>query len=474
MNSSQTNDLNNTSELACKFHPLESAINYCPHCDVQFCESCSDESSVRHGRRSSELDSLPRCFICEGALEPIKGSQKIEPFWSRLGEIYKYPLSGEAISAIVGVSAITALIGNSSFFLLIPVVGMMLYSFACLRETAKGKLTAPGYDACFSGSIAPVFYLLIAFVVFGVWLYFAFSRFGVGLGIAVLVFLVLAIPAVVILIAVEEKLLPALNPAQLFEVMRSTGISYFVMLLFLVIMMSSVAAIGAVIGTDADSFIGIFVQALISNYYSVVTYHIMGYLVYQNQDELGFEGTADSEAFKVSERSDTERSKAQLDLLIKAGYYDKAQKLALRKLDEPSASMWDWSRAFSLICAASPTASRDTKAKKFFFDYARQLEQHGDLDTLAQAYVELKKQLPEFVIDNHEQRLFIAKSLFDTGQYSHVANILHSFHQQSDDRALVTRALELLKDSFASIPGREKLAKQYAILYELQCKKTPV
>ena len=345
---------------------------------------------------------------------------------------------------------------------------MTLYSFACLRQTAKGKLKAPGYEACFEGSVAPVFYLLIAFFVLGIGVYFVFAYLGLALGIAASVFFTLAIPAIVIIIAVEERLTPALNPAQLFKVMRSTGISYFVMLLFLLIMMSSVAAISSVIGSEADSFIGVFIQALISNYYWLVTYHIMGYLVYQNQDELGFEGSETNEPRSTSIRSDTQRSKAQLELFIKAGFYDKAHKLAVRKLGEPDASIWDWSRAFSLICASSPSDLRDSKTRKFFFDYARELEACDDHDTLAQAYVTLKKQQPEFVIDNHDQLLFVAQSLFDTGQYTHVVNMLHLFHKQSEDRDLVTRALKLLKDSFSSIPGREKLANQYATLYELQ------
>jgi len=463
-----------SSGHTCKFHPLDSSVYYCDYCKAEYCESCTDEGGQSRHRSRRSNESQQRCFVCEGVVEPIQGTQSIEPFWSRLGDVYKYPLSGEAIAAIVVLSAISTVIGGSSLLLLVPTIAMMLYSFACLRETAKGRLKAPGFEACFEGSIAPIFYVLIAFFVLTVGVYFVFAYLGFGFGVAAAAFFVLAIPAVVILIAVEEKLTPALNPMQLFEVMRATGTSYFVMLLFLIIMMSSIAAISAFTGGAAESFIGLFFQSVIANYYGVVIYHIMGYLVYQNQDELGFEASTKNETNNVAQRSDIKRSKAQLEVLIKAGCYDKAQKLALHKLRESTATVWDWSRAFSLICASAASSKKDEQLKKFFFDYARELEAQDDHDTLAQAYVTLKKQQPKFVVDNHEQRLFIAKSLFDTGQYSHVVNMLHSFHQQSDDRALVTRALELLKDSFASIPGREKLAKQYASLYELQCKKTPI
>jgi len=255
--------------MTCKFHPLDAAINHCDHCKADFCESCSDESAARDPRyaRSDQVDH--NCFVCRGPLEPLGGAHQVPPFWSRLTEIYRYPLNTEAIVALLVVSLLTAFIGNASLLLILPSIAMMLYSFACLRETAKGNLKAPGLEACFEGSIAQIIYVLIAVLVLGAGVYNVFKYFGTGLGIMASAFFVLAIPAIIIVIAVEEELGAALNPAELFSVMRATGISYFVMILFMIIMMSSVFVLIAFFGVQADSFIGILLQSLISNYYSV-------------------------------------------------------------------------------------------------------------------------------------------------------------------------------------------------------------
>jgi hypothetical protein len=362
------------------------------------------------------------------------------------------------------VSLVTAFIGDRVLFLIIPFVAMMLYSFACLRETAKGNLKAPGIEACFEGSVAPVFYALIVILVLGAGAYLSFDL-GLGFGILALTFYILALPAAIILIATDEELLPALNILALASVMKAAGISYFVMLLFIIIMISSVYALMSLFGGQANSFLGNLFESLISNYYSVVVYHIMGYLVYQNQEALGFKNTArDVEA---SVRPDSDRRKAHIETLIKAGDYDKAQEIASKQLLDRGSTLWDWSRAFTLSCVATPSGG----AEQIFNDYASKLAEAGETDKLADAYLQLKKYQPNFVIKDHQQRLSIADSLFETGQYPQVVNLLHLFHQKSSDDKHIVRALKLLSDSLLSIPGREKLAKQYATLYQLQLKK---
>lgn len=456
--------MSSESVTKCKFHPLDSAMNHCEFCDADYCEFCSDESAALAVTRTRADKVDHKCFICAAPMQPLQSSQRIEPFWSRLPDIYRYPFNLDAVSALLIVSLITAFIGNSSLLLIIPSIAMMLYSFACLRETAKGNLKAPGIEACFEGSIAPVFYVLIVVLALGFGAFLAFGL-GLGFGILALTFYILALPAAIILIAVEEKLLPALNILALASVMKAAGISYFVMLLFIVVMISSVFALMSLFGGEANSFLGILIESLIGNYYSVVVYHIMGYLVFQNQEALGFK-TIDREV-KASIRSASQRCQAHVEALIKAGDYDKAQEVASKQLLERDATLWDWSRAFTLSCVATPSK----KTEQMFNDYARKLGEAGEIDKLADAYLQLKKHQPTFVIKDHEQRLAVANSFFETGQYPKVVNMLHLFHQESTNREHVIRALKLLSESLLSIPSRAKLAEQYAALYQLQLNK---
>ena len=448
--------------MKCKFHPLDDAINYCETCRANYCEICSDESAARDPSRTRANKADHSCFVCKSNLNPISGGSRVPPFWSRLPDVYRYPLNAQAVVALVIVSLATAFLSNSFLLSVIPSIAMMMYSFTCLRETAKGNLKAPGLEACFDGSIAPLFYVLIVigFLVFGVVI--VFDYVGIGMGILLSALGILAIPAIVIIIAVEERLIPALNPAGWVSVVRSTGTSYFVMLLFMIIMTSSVFALISIFGSQSNSFIGVFMQSLISNYYGVVTYYLMGYLVYQNQSALGYRVKNHQQNSKS--RSDSERQKIELELLIKAGDYGEAANVARKQLDKPTATLWDWSRGFSLACVSSS----DEQAKTMFDLYSSKLERSDETEKLADAYMFIKRHWPEFIVDDHNKRLRVAKSLFETGKYASVINILHMFHQESKDNSLVTTALKLLSDSSSSMKGQEKLAKQYHALYQLQ------
>lgn len=456
--------MNSGGRVRCKFHPVELAINHCRCCDADYCESCSDESAARAVTATAAKKSGHQCFVCNKPMTPLKGVQRIAPFWSRLPDVYRYPFNIGAVSALLIVSVLSAFLGNSGLLLIIPSIAIMLYSFACLRETAMGNLKAPGVEACFEGSIAPVFYVLIVILVLG---FGAASAFGLGSGFGILAvaLYVLVLPAAIILIAVKKELLPALNIFALLSVIKSTGISYFVMLLFIIIMMSSVFALMSFFGGQANSFLGLFFESLISNYYSLVVFHIMGYLVYQNQEALGFKTKAQS--IELSDRSDSDRTKAKIEILIKAGDYDTAQKIARKQLSAPEATLWDWSRTFTLMCVSTPSA----ETALFFNQYASKLEAVGEVDKVADAYTQLKKNQPKFVVKDHQQRLSIAQSLFDMGQYPPVVNMLHLFHQESDNSIQVNKALKLLSDSLLLIPGREKLANQYQALYQMQLNK---
>jgi len=451
--------------MKCKYHPLEAAINHCETCCADYCEACSDESAASDPRRTRADKTDHSCFVCKTNLSPLSGASNIPPFWTRLPEIYRYPLNTQAIIALLVVSFATAFIGNSIILFIIPLVAMIMYSFTCLRETAKGNLKAPGLEACFEGSIAPLAYVVIVVVILVLGAYNIFKYVGNGLGIIVSAVCILALPAIIIIIAIEERLLPAMNPSGWFSVMRSTGTAYFVMLLFMLIMTFSVFALTSAFGAQSDSFLGIFFQSLVSNYYGVVTYYIMGYLVYQNQEALGFI-TKDNR--RTSDlRPESVRQKVELELLIKSGDYSAAADVARKQLDHSGATLWDWSRAFTLVCVSSSNG----QSKAMFDQYANKLDTAGELDKLASAYLLIKNHQPKFIIDDHQRRLLVAKSLFDIGQYSQVANMLHMFHQESKDNTLVTRALKLLSDSLLSIPGREKLANQYKTLYQLQLQK---
>ena len=438
----------------CTFHPLNTATHSCTRCVKNFCLSCSNEQD--YDRRRDSTDSYS-CFICDLELEAINAGATVRPFWRRLDQVYRYPSSLAAIVVIVLASALSALF-SLSLLAIIPTIIMMLYCFACLRTTAKGDMLAPTFENCFDGSVAPFFKLigifLIGFLFIGI-----LSALGTGFGILAGLFCLLALPASIITLAIEESFLAALNPSKMVSIISRTGASYFVAFLFIFIMFSSLGALTYMVG-EANSFFNLFLFSAISNYYNVVIFHILGYLVFQNADALGFAVQRDSNK-KI--RSDEQRLEAKIEVLIKAGDYAKAIELTAQQVKSNTASLSQWRRCMKLLLAGGS----DTNIKNFSERYLAKLEKDGQAETMADDYVSIKRRIKDFEPKDFEQKLRIARSLMEIGKYKRVIQLMRNFTQTTKDKQQIGQSMKLLSQAYEKVPGFEKNARFYQQQYKM-------
>lgn len=437
--------------MKCDYHPTQPVECYCPACDKHFCRACTDDVI-------DTRDNSLSCFLCNGAVQTQSKQSKIEPFWSRLNEIYKYGLNPQAVGAILVLALISALAKNGGLLALLPAISIYMYSFACLRETADGENAPPGIEASFEGSISPVFYVLTTMFVATSVAAFIFGKFGTGMGIIVSFILMGVMPAAIITIAVEERLLPALNIANLINIVKGTGIGYGVMVLFLIVMLSSMGILSSLLYSSFEG-LSIFLTTAVGNYYSIIVFHILGYLVYQNHDNLGYQvsGNAGIEQAKI--RTQQQRTKAKLELLIKAGQFESARTMAKNSLSE-SSNLWEWERTLKLMCIAEP--SRDMPS--FFKRYAEKLILAKETDKLADAFLQIKRVLPKFEIIDESQRIEVAQSLVDIGKPKQAISLIQTLPKTSKNKTLVNRSFNLLADAFDSIDKGEEHAKRFRIL----------
>ena len=441
----------------CKYHPTLNAVRTCEECNASYCDQCCDESPLIRNHNAEHA-----CFICRRPLRPIKGQSNVEPFWRRLGPIYRYPIGMSALIAILLISFLSALFANMGIYKLAPHIAITLYCFACLRETAQGNMEAPGIEACFEGGSKPFFSMIVLFIFAAVVTYFVFDLFGTGLSILVGFFFIVTLPAAMMVIAIDGALIPALNPAKLVSVVTATGVSYFIMLLFLLIMMSSVALLVSFFMSAEPTFMSVLTQSVISNYYSVVEFHILGYLVYQNQYKLGFSSTGhQGEAIM---RSNEEWLNAKVEIHSKAGDYANAIDAAKRQIANPASNMWQWQRCFRLMC----TGTDFDELKSFAPKYFDKLDTMGQHDQMADAYVMVKKRIRSFKINDNERCLTLARSLFEIDRFPYVIDLLKNYHTRDAKPEQINESLELISQSYLKIPGKEKKAEVYQNLYQLR------
>lgn len=215
--------------------------------------------------------------------------QPIVPFWQRLSEITLYPAKPAAMITI-GVLALARLLGllpGLAGWLLDLLVTVALYRFAfeVLRATANGRMEPPegmGETAQSSGWLA--IWLQLIFIIAAVLLVVLLGWIGLALCVVMLV----GYPGAVMSLAIDQNLGHALNPGTWVQIMTRLGWPYFVAFGLILVIFISAGNAQAWLAKLLPLAVGLPVFHFISGYALIATFHLMGYLIWQYQDELGF------------------------------------------------------------------------------------------------------------------------------------------------------------------------------------------
>lgn len=226
------------------------------------------------------------------SVPPIAQSEPIVPFWNRLREITRYPAHASAMITIVILA-----FGNLAIFfpfgrilVLLATVAMYRYAFECLRATANGYMEPPELMQSTDSSLGwKQILLMMIFMALGI---LGLFLFGPKPGVVLILFLGFCLPGATMALAMDESLSAALNPAKWIAIFTRIGWPYLAVVgLCLIILISQQYA--AEMATKVlPLFIALIVVGIISNYALVATFHLMGYLIYQYHDVVGFEPVA--------------------------------------------------------------------------------------------------------------------------------------------------------------------------------------
>ena len=437
----------------CKYHPLQAASYLCPNCQSYTCRTCVDDSQGE-----------PGCFTCRGELESQGAAYTAVPFWRRLSEAFRYPLNGNAVAAI-GISMVLNLMGLLVPWLLIFSSAVLTkYCFCCLENTAHGKMQAPDVTEAYTGGLRLLFQLFVIMLV-AIGAVFLAARFiGFGMAITVGIFALVALPASFMVLAIEEDLRQAVNPLKLLQLMFTIGGPYLILLALLMVMLGSVEALSYLVG-ERFSTVGAIAQMAISNYYSVVMFHLMGYVIFQYQRELGF--VAEDESQEHQQKNRDQLFQAELDVLVKEGEYEKALELchAASKAQPKNKLIAD--TFFKLIIAL-----KAQQPLQLYADSYLQLLLNLQQDFRVSAvYKMIKQQLPDYLPERAALRYQLALTLSELGDFKNAALLLKNFHRDFSGDALIIKAYSLMVQVLAHLPNTQVQQQQYrAFVERLQAK----
>ena len=130
----------------------------------------------------------------------------------------------------------------------------------------------------------------------GIAFFWVGSKFGMLLGIFLLIFAILFIPSMIILLVTSNSFLNAINPVNFTILAFRIGWGYLLMYFFLILLLLAPAAFGQYIKEYLPSSLHLLLVYFAKNFYTIISYHLMGYVVLQYHQEIGYQ--VDYEDFK--------------------------------------------------------------------------------------------------------------------------------------------------------------------------------
>jgi len=212
----------------------------------------------------------------------------IEPFWQRLPAISRYPAHASALTTIAVLAVCHLIVYIPLGFLLDLLVWVALYKYAfeCLRASADGRLEPPELAVSVDDELGwSQIWLQVAFGLLNV---LGFVIFGPVGGSIVAIALAFALPGAIMSLAMDESLPRALNPMTWIAILARIGWPYLAVAALYFVFNVSQRYAQALVVPFLPPIVALIVFYFITHYVVIATFHLMGYLIYQYHDEVGY------------------------------------------------------------------------------------------------------------------------------------------------------------------------------------------
>lgn len=448
----------------CHYHPGDPAKWHCGECQIHYCNRCMPDADTRQRKAL--------CPHCSKAMRYLGAATEAVPFWNRIGAFFRYPFHSDpliviAICTLVPVIAPANLIGILIWVIL--ALALFKYTYAVINHTAEGHLKPPPVAVAFTGSGFDIVILqLLVFVVMGGLVGAAAMLGGPILGMLAIAFVVLALPASIMVLAMERSVGAAVNPMNLALLISRIGTPYFLLYGYLILL---TLASGAAQDFALNHFPLWFSQPLagfLNSTFTLILFHMLGYLLFQYQEELGFAADVqDGEAFAQTQNRDRNaRFDADIDMNLKDGNYDRVESMLKEALKRDPDNALRVGQLFKLLMARRNIP----ELHRYHARILNWLANTNDGVAIAELVTLLQAAEPTFRIEDPELSVRCARAMYNRGRFKPALRLLQDFHKRFPDSDQLAPAYLLVAQVLAN--GLQQWEKATAFLTFIQ-KKCP-
>lgn len=230
------------------------------------------------------------CTACNLQAPPLAVGHIVTPFWQRLPQFFVYPLRRGPLAVVVLLAVLGLVFPGSVLLRILRWAVLVKYSYAVLSHTAQGRLEPPRLSVeLITRDFFQVFKQYALFFILSGGAFVIFGSLGRTAWLVYTIVTVAFLPAMIMILVANDDLIAALNPLHWFNLVGRIGVRYFQMYLFLLLLMGAPAVIAGGAGYVLPGMATYFVMLLAKNYYTIVAYNLMGYILLQYHEELGYE-----------------------------------------------------------------------------------------------------------------------------------------------------------------------------------------
>lgn len=427
--------------MFCDYHPQKRAVWYCPSCDLDFCESCVEVRVVEQYGKKKKIYFCPKC---DTKAQRHSAENTIVPFWNMLPKFFLYPFHLRILVLMTVLSFSGVLFskgGLFSFLMRVAIWGVLVkYSFAVLKYTAKGSLRPPKID---QETISNEFGIVFKQV--GIYLAIGYAGIkitqiaGVSMGVVFGGLAILSIPSMIIVLVATNSLVHALNPILFVSMALRIGWGYLLMFLFYTLLGSAPWILGQYIISYIPAQLQFFLFSMAKSYYIIISYHLMGYVVYQYHEEIGYEVEFEEEDSTAregaSEDDPQERLMERTNMLVKDGNLDEAIQMIKEETKGHLSNIALSERYYGLLKMRERTSEMLEHAKSYLDLLAREDRK----DRLCDIYRECVSHDTKFA-PGPSTTFKIAGCLNEGGKHKEAIQAYDRFVKANSDHPMIPKA----------------------------------
>lgn len=384
---------------------------------------------------------------------PIRLLFEQAPISQQLGEIARYPLRGAALLTVFVLTAFGLLAwlpGAGWFLSLVVYFSGYYYAFEILLRTANGRNDPP--MAVIEAHVGAVWRLLGLLLLLLVAVRFAIVKDMAPAGVLVLALFTLIQPCLLASLAMGAGLLEALNPANALRMIGRIGASYFLIALALFIFQLAALLAGRLLASLLPAFLASLLVDALFYWGLFASFHLLGRLMYQYHDRLGYTPTLHEEALPTVR----DRDQALLDRVdthVADGNTVGAITLLLDEIREHTVTKAVHERYRQLLRQAGDGEALDEHAGRSIAMLAHDKQDHAALALLREAVSDN----PAFARLDPGHGEWLAQRALDLGMFRLAVDAWRSMlridprHPNAVEWAL--RTAQLLHERFNDLAG---------------------